>query len=168
MIANGFNIYFVSIGRLSANDIRCSVNPMSYVKRIQNSIVIVNISCLEVEGVIYSLKNSSAGWDEIPTFVAKNCVYSYLQQLTYLNNRSFTEGVFPEELKLARFVPILKAGDTSQIANYRPIYVLTFFSKVFEKIMYNCILKCMDYNHFFMNINMVLDRNTLPTKQYLL
>ena len=31
-IANGFNNYFVSIGLLLANDIRCSVNPMSYVK----------------------------------------------------------------------------------------------------------------------------------------
>ena len=71
-IANGFNNYFVSIGLLLANDIRYSVNPMSYVKRIQNSIVIVNISCLEVERVIPSLNNSSAGWDEIPTFVAKN------------------------------------------------------------------------------------------------
>ena len=54
-------------------------------------------------------------------------------------NRSFAEGVFSEELKLARVVSILKAGDPSQIANYRPIYVLTFFSKVFEKIMYICI-----------------------------
>ena len=164
-IANGFNNYFVSIGLLLANDIRCSVNPMSYVKSIQNSIVIVNISYLELERVISSLKNSSAGWDEIPTFVAKKFVYSYLKPLTYLINRSFTEGVFPEELKLARVIHILKAGDPSQIANYRPISVLTFFSKVFEKIMYNCILKCMDDNHVFMNINMVLDRNTLPNKQ---
>ena len=75
---------------------------MSYVKSIQNSIFIVNLSCLEVERVISSLKNSSAGWDEIPTFVAKKCVYSYLKPLTYLINRSFTEGAFPEELKLAR------------------------------------------------------------------
>ena len=148
-IANGFNNYFVSIGFLLANDIRCSINPMSHVKSIQNSIVIVNISCLEVERVIFSLKNASAGWDEIPTLVAKKCVYSWLKPLTYLINRSFTEGVFPEELKLARVVPILKAGDPSQIANYRPISVLTFFSKVFKKIMYNCILKFMDENHVF-------------------
>ena len=92
-------------------------------------------------------------------------MYSYLKQLTYLINRSFTKGVFPEELKLARVVPILKAGDPSQIADYRPISVLKFFSKVFEKIMHNCILKFMDDNHVFMNINMVLDRNTLPNKQ---
>ena len=70
------------------------------------------------------------------------------QPLYPLINRSFTEGVLPE-LKLARVVPILKAGDPSQIANYKPISVLTFFSKVFEKILYNCILRFMDDNHVF-------------------
>ena len=64
-------------------------------------------------------------------------------------NKSFTEGIFPVELKLARVVPIFKAGDPTQIANYRPISVLTFVFKVFEKIMYNCILKFMDANHVF-------------------
>ena len=116
-----------------------------------------------MERVISSLKNSSAGWDEIPTFVVKKCVYRKL--LTYLINISFIEGISTDELKPARVVPILKAGDPSQIANYRPISVLIFFSKVFEKIMYNCILNFWMINMFFMIINMVLDRNTLPNKQ---
>ena len=96
--------------------------------------------CLEVEQVISSLKNSNAGWDEIPTFVSIKCVYSYLKPLTYLINKSFTDGIFPVELKLARVVPILKASDLSQIANYKPISVLTLFSKVIEIIMHNSIL----------------------------
>ena len=69
-IANGVNNYFISIGPLLANDIACSVNLLSYVKSIHNSIVRVNISSSEVERVISSLNNSSAGWDEIPIFVA--------------------------------------------------------------------------------------------------
>ena len=54
-----------------------------------------------------------------------------------LINRSFLEGIFPKELKLARVIPIFKSGDKSLITNYRPISVLSFFSKIFEKIMYN-------------------------------
>ena len=73
-IANRFNNYFISISLLLANDIACSVNPLSYVKGIDNSIVIVNMTCSEVERVISSLKNSSAGCDKIPTFVAKMCL----------------------------------------------------------------------------------------------
>ena len=42
------------------------------------------MSCSEVERVIFSLINSSARWDDIPTFIAKKCLYSYLKPLTYL------------------------------------------------------------------------------------
>ena len=48
--------------------------------------------------------------------------------------------MFPSELKLARVVSIFKAGDSIALTNYRPISVLTFFAKVFEKILYNKLL----------------------------
>ena len=60
---------------------------------------------------------------------------------------SLRSGVFPSELKLAKVVPIFKAGDTSAINNYRPISVLSFFSKVFEKIVYNHVLDFIDDNN---------------------
>ena len=43
--------------------------------------------------------------------------------------------IFPSELKLAKVVPIFKAGDTSAINNYRPISVLSFFSKKIIRII---------------------------------
>ena len=100
------------------------------------------------------LKNSSAGHDEFPTFVGKLCVYSYIELLTFLINSSLKTGVFPSELKLARVVPIFKAGDSSALTNYRPISVLTFFAKVFEKIVYNKLL------------NFISDNNILYDHQY--
>ena len=54
--------------------------------------------------------------------------------------------MFPSELKLAKVVPIFKAGASNKITNYRPISVLTFFSKVFEKIIYNHLIDFMDHN----------------------
>ena len=42
VIANGLINYFISIGPHLANYIACSVNPLSYVKSIDYSIVIVN------------------------------------------------------------------------------------------------------------------------------
>ena len=48
-------------------------------------------------------------------------------------NRSFIEVIVPKELKLAKVVPIYKAGDFTSITNYRPISILTCFSKIFEK-----------------------------------
>ena len=60
--------------------------------------------------------------------------------------------MFPSELKLAKVVPILKAGDSSALTNYRA--VLTFFAKVFEKIVYNKLL------------NFISDNNILYDHQY--
>ena len=62
--------------------------------------------------------------------------------------------MFPSKLKLARVVPIFKAGDSSALTNYRPISVLTFFAKVFEKIVYNKLL------------NFICDNNILYDHQY--
>ena len=87
-IANDFNI-FVSIGQKLAKDITRDVNPMSYtcINSVEHSIVITDISYTQV---ISTLKNSGAGWDELHTFVAKECVSGYIEPLTYLINTSFT------------------------------------------------------------------------------
>ena len=52
---------------------------------------------------------------------------------------SFMEGVFPSELKLAKVIPIFKSGDSTKMSNYRPISILSLFSKIFEKLMYNIV-----------------------------
>ena len=88
---------------------------MSYINSINNSIVIVNISCANEEQAIESLRNSSAWCDEIHTFVAKKYIPNMIELFTYLKNKSFTEGIFPRELKFASIVPILNAGDLTQI-----------------------------------------------------
>ena len=54
-------------------------------------------------------------------------------------NKSLTEGVFPNSLKLALVCPIFKKGDVTKCANYRPISLLSNISKIFERVMYNRI-----------------------------
>ena len=66
--------------------------------------------------------------------------------LTHIINKSLKEEVFPSELKLAKVAPIFKAGATNKITNYRPISVLSFFAKVFEKIIYHKLIEFMDHN----------------------
>ena len=145
-IANSFNDFFVSIGPKLANNIVSTVNPMSYVTPCNNSIVIPPVTLAEVRQTILSLKNASAGWDDFPAFVAKQSIESYIEPLTCLINRSFTEGIFPTELKLARVVPIYKSGDTAIFSNYRPISILSFFAKIYEKLLYKYLLDFLDAN----------------------
>ena len=43
-------------------------------------------------------------------------------------------------------VPIYKTGDKSLIYNYRPISILSFYSEVFEKLMYNKLYNFIEAN----------------------
>ena len=55
--------------------------------------------------------------------------------------------MFPAELKLARVIPLYKGENNQLIHNYRPISVLPFFSKIFEKIVYKYVIDFFDDNH---------------------
>ena len=57
--------------------------------------------------------------------------------LAFLVNDYFISGNFPEKLKLARITPVIKKGSRFDRDNYRPISVLSNFSKLFEKAMYH-------------------------------
>ena len=55
-------------------------------------------------------------------------------------DKSFQEGKFPEQLKIAKVIPIHKEGSRQSVGNYRPISLLPSFSKIFEKLMHQRIL----------------------------
>ena len=97
--------------------------------------VMLQIEDFEVVNVINSLNNSSLGWDGIPSRLAKRVLNSYNKPLTLLFNKSFSDGIFQDEIKLAKVIPIYKSGSTMELSNYRPISVLIIFSKVFERLM---------------------------------
>ena len=78
------------------------------------------------------LKNSSPRWDNFQSNVIKDTS----DLLTHLLDLSITQGVFPDELKIAKVIPIFKSGDSAQIGNYRPVSVSRFSSKVIERVMY--------------------------------
>ena len=66
--------------------------------------------------------------------------------LANIINSSFEEGVFPSQLKTAKVVPIHKGGSKFDIQNYRPISLLSAFSKFFEKVMHKRISNFIDGN----------------------
>jgi hypothetical protein len=56
--------------------------------------------------------------------------------LTYICNKSILSGIFPDHKKFSIIKPIYKTRDKTNPTNYRPISLLTSFSKVFEKALY--------------------------------
>ena len=94
------------------------------------------VSNIEVLNIIRELRHSSPGWDDISAKIVKQTYEYFLSPLTYVCNLSITQGRFPSELKLARVIPLFKSESPTVYTNYRPVSVLTCFSKIFEKLMY--------------------------------
>ena len=60
--------------------------------------------------------------------------------LTYLINLSISSGSVPDDIKMARVIPIYKSDCRSTFNNYRPISILPPLSKFYEKVMYDRIV----------------------------
>ena len=153
-ISNEFNNYFVSVGSTLASKINAnSCDPLDYIQSNVQRMAIPNYyyNGTDATLAINSLSNSSPGWDNIPTVIAKQVVDCYIKHLVFFINQSLIEGVFPDELKLAKVIPVYKAGSFMELSNYRPISVL-FFSKVYEKLIYNSLVFYFDkYNILYQN-----------------
>ena len=54
---------------------------------------------------------------------------------TFIYNQSIIQGIVPNILKISRVTPVFKNGITTDPANYRPIAILSPFSKILEKIV---------------------------------
>ena len=47
-------------------------------------------------------------------------------------DNGFWLGIFPQSSKIAMEVPLFKSSSTKNLTNYRPISILTCFSKILE------------------------------------
>ena len=81
---------------------------------------------------------TSAGYDGIDINVVKRIIHLIASPLSSIFNAWVSKKiVFPDRLKLAKVVPVHKGGKVDDVTNYRPISVLSLFSKIFEKCLYN-------------------------------
>ena len=57
-------------------------------------------------------------------FIIKNISTEICPIITYLFNRSLSDGYFPNILKKSKIIPLYKSGDRKKPANYKPISLL--------------------------------------------
>ena len=121
------------------------------------------VSDSEVCSNVLSLSNSqSLGSDGILPDIIKHNIHNINHQLTYIFNLSFSQGVFPNLLKNAIVVPIHKNGKRDYPNNYRPIFILTTFSKVFESFFIPDLFPLLIETIFCILINLVSDQENPP------
>ena len=99
----------------------------------------------EVLLILKNLKPKKAvGIDAIPPLIVKESATIFAKPLTALINQSIQENTFPSLAKIAAVTPFFKKDDRSLKENYRPVSVLSTFSKIFGKVLKNQITSYSD------------------------
>ena len=110
------------------------------------SILLHSINAKEIKDTIKSLKNSnSSGHDNFSSKFVKLSAPILIPALEKLFNLSLKTGIYPDNLKIAKVIPIFKKGDPASVNNYRPISILSTINKIFEKILYARLMKYIDH-----------------------
>ena len=154
-IANRFREYFTNIGPNLAKSIPASdKSHRSFLNGgFINSFFLQSASEQEVTEICSSFRSGTApGYDSISMNVVKESFNLICAPLTYIINLSLNSGLVPQEMKIARVIPLFKSGDKSLFTNYRPVSVLPVFSKFLERIVYNRLIN-------FLNKYDILSRN---------
>jgi hypothetical protein len=75
--------------------------------------------------------------DDIDPSLAAPYLARIAKPLAEVINCSLSSGAVPDAIAIAKILPILKKGDKDNVSNYRPISVLPYFSKFYEKLMHS-------------------------------
>lgn len=110
-----------------------------------HSLFIDPTDVVEVEFLIKNLQNDKApGVDELNGYLIKQISSSIVVPLTAIFNMSISSGVFPDSWKIASVCPIHKDGPKDCPENYRPISLLSIFSKLLEKVVNKRLVKYLE------------------------
>ena len=116
----------------------------------ENSIIIVPTDELEIGKNVSNLKNKkSHGHDGISNEILKCCSPIVEPYLAVAFNRAIEESKFPSAFMIAKIISLFKKGDTAKLESSRPISLLSSFSKVFEKLLYQRIFNFCEKNQLF-------------------
>lgn len=65
-------------------------------------------------------------------------------KIAELINNCYSRGEYPDALKIARVVPVYKAGTKTDISNYRPISVLPVINTIIERSILSRLLNFLE------------------------
>ena len=144
--ATNFNDFFANIGKETNESVGQADNLPNYYlnkfrKRNEHAIMLSDVTTEEVMDVCRNMnpKNSMDPTGFKQSVVLHDAtIISHV--LAHLVNCSLQAGICPSNSKLAKVIPVYKLkGDKHLYDNYRPISLLSSFSKIMERLIYNKI-----------------------------
>ena len=148
-VADEFNRYFIEVGPSLSRQIKSNRQPSSYLTNDtfnSHSLFLFPTSKEEILKIAsHCLKpNKAAGYDEFKPSVIKKIIHLIANPIMHICNISMSSGIFPDKMKVAKVIPVFKKGNPKLYSNYRPISVLSCFSKILERLIYNRVITFLD------------------------
>ncbi len=182
-ITEGFNTYFVNIGNELASAIPNSDTSFSSFlgDPFNVNFIFANIINQKVYEILNQLESkNSSGIDSISTKIVKEIMPFIIDPVVHVFNLSLRSGYIPDSYKCAKVIPIFQSGSKSEFTNYRPISLLSSFSKLLEKIIAQQIFRYLNKFKLLHNrysdirtslsystiIRMDLDLGMIPNSQF--
>ena len=110
-------------------------------ERVSQSIFLKPVTEEEIKRLSIKFKTGKAsGSDGVNIADIKSNIEILAKPLSHVINLSISTSIVPNNIKLARVIPINKSDCRSEFSNYRPISILPVFSKFFEKVIYDRLI----------------------------
>ena len=136
VIAEEFNKFFSKIGQSVSDNVPNSQSHYTdHLKgQFPNNFNLISVDPVKILKTAKQMKpKTSQGHDNISTKLLKETIDLILIPLTHIINQSFTSGIVPGNMKIAKIIPI--SGNQEIMNNHRPISLLPAFSKLLKKLV---------------------------------
>ena len=146
-IANGFNNFFTNVGPSLAKQItlpKKDVSIFDYLEKERHK------SPIDDQDIIRTVKNfkskMSTHCNDLNMSMVKNIIAHIVKPLKHICNVSFNIGIFFNQMKIAKVIPIFKSGEKGVFTSYRPISFCPNSKKSWRNYTVTC------YIVFYINI----------------
>ena len=154
-IANLVNEFFIeNIDTIEKGFSEPKLDPLYFLRKVipkpESTFILPEITLKDTTEIIKNAKNSNTkGFDNISMSLLKINPEIVAIFITHAINTSIRTGIFPECMKVARIVPLLKSNKIkTEVSSYRPICNLHTVEKIYEE-------------HIKRHINLYLEANNI-------
>lgn len=155
LMAEGFADYFADIGETIVSKLTrqnlADVASLLPHRPLNVPFQFTNVTAHTLLSAAKRVKSNFGGpLHTIPSRILKQALPIILEPILHIFNLSIDTGIFPQKFKTATVIPLYKfKGSKSDPANYRPISLCLYLSKLFEKCISTQIYNFLSSVGFF-------------------
>ena len=136
--------------------------PLRYFNKKNNLYLIFRIALNVIQVVCkwdQANNKKSTSHDNLSPLVLKLFTEQIAMPLFILINMLMSEGIVPDELEIAKIIPVHKSNTKDDNSNYRPISLLPSISKILGKVVYKRTFHFIQTNTILSNNQYVFLKN---------